>query len=114
MAPPAPMGPAGAAGDRRAWIRPSCRDQDDLGRRSSLPAGGNLLRGFHRGKSGGHDGPSLHWWCEDAAMAERVVAIVLAAGAGSRFGGGKLLAKLSGKPLLQHVLDRVAEAGMEE
>lgn len=42
------------------------------------------------------------------------VAIVLAAGAGSRFGGGKLLASLHGTPILQHVLDRVAEAGVEE
>jgi CTP:molybdopterin cytidylyltransferase MocA len=36
---------------------------------------------------------------------------VLAAGAGSRFGGDKLLASLEGRPLLQHVLDRLAEAG---
>ena len=47
-------------------------------------------------------------------MRERTVALVLAAGAGSRFGGGKLLASLQGKPLLQHVLDRVAEAGVGE
>ena len=39
-------------------------------------------------------------------------AVVLAAGAGSRFGGGKLLASLEGRPVLQHVLDRVAEAGI--
>jgi molybdenum cofactor cytidylyltransferase len=43
-----------------------------------------------------------------------VVAIVLAAGAGSRFGGGKLLAPLDGRPVLQHVLDRAAEAGLAE
>lgn len=42
---------------------------------------------------------------------ERVVAIVLAAGAGSRFGGRKLLAPIEGRPVLQHVLDRVAAAG---
>jgi CTP:molybdopterin cytidylyltransferase MocA len=42
------------------------------------------------------------------------VAVVLAAGSGSRFGGGKLLASLHGKPLLQHVLDHVAEAGLTE
>ena len=41
-----------------------------------------------------------------------VAAVVLAAGAGSRFGGGKLLASLDGRPVLQHVLDRVAEAGL--
>ncbi len=36
------------------------------------------------------------------------VAIVLAAGAGSRFGGGKLLAPLAGRPVLQHTLDALA------
>ena len=41
-----------------------------------------------------------------------VAAVVLAAGAGSRFGGGKLLASLDGRPVLQHVLDRVADAGL--
>jgi CTP:molybdopterin cytidylyltransferase MocA/SAM-dependent methyltransferase len=40
------------------------------------------------------------------------VAIVLAAGAGSRFGGRKLLAPLEGRPVLQHVLDRLADAGL--
>ena len=43
-----------------------------------------------------------------------VVAVVLAAGAGSRFGGGKLLARLDGRPVLQHVLDRVADAGLTD
>lgn len=47
-------------------------------------------------------------------MAPHVAALVMAAGSGSRFGGGKLLAPLAGKPLLQHVLDRVAEAGVGE
>lgn len=40
-------------------------------------------------------------------------AVVLAAGAGTRFGGGKLLAPLAGRPVLQHVLDAVAAAGLE-
>ncbi|MET0771839.1 MAG: nucleotidyltransferase family protein [Candidatus Limnocylindrales bacterium] len=35
--------------------------------------------------------------------------VVLAAGAGIRFGGGKLLADLEGRPMLQHVLDAVRE-----
>jgi CTP:molybdopterin cytidylyltransferase MocA/SAM-dependent methyltransferase len=47
-------------------------------------------------------------------MATRIVAVVLAAGAGTRFGGGKLLAMLEGRPVLQHVLDRVADAGVED
>ena len=43
-----------------------------------------------------------------------VTAIVLAAGAGSRFGGGKLLAPLEGRPVLQHVLDTLAAAGLRD
>ncbi|HET7678282.1 MAG TPA: NTP transferase domain-containing protein [Candidatus Limnocylindrales bacterium] len=42
----------------------------------------------------------------------RTVAVVLAAGAGQRFGGSKLAAPLEGKPLLQHVLDALVEAGL--
>lgn len=45
-------------------------------------------------------------------MIGRVAAIVLAAGAGRRFGGGKLLARIDGRPILQHVLDALAEAGI--
>jgi CTP:molybdopterin cytidylyltransferase MocA/SAM-dependent methyltransferase len=44
----------------------------------------------------------------------RVTAVVLAAGAGSRFGGGKLLARLDGRSILQHVLDHLAEAGLDD
>ena len=44
----------------------------------------------------------------------RVRAVVLAAGAARRFGGEKLLAELHGRPVLQHVLDRLAEAGIED
>lgn len=43
-----------------------------------------------------------------------VRALVLAAGAGSRFGGGKLLARFDGKPVLQHVLDALADAGFDD
>jgi molybdenum cofactor cytidylyltransferase len=42
----------------------------------------------------------------------KVIAIVLAAGASSRFGSNKLLADLDGRPVLQHVLDAVADAGL--
>ncbi len=44
-----------------------------------------------------------------AADRMRFAALVLAAGAGSRFGGGKLLARLEDRPILQHVLDVVAD-----
>jgi len=39
-------------------------------------------------------------------------AVILAAGAGSRFGGGKVRAALDGRPLLAHVLATVREAGI--
>ena len=41
-----------------------------------------------------------------------VVAVVLAAGASSRFGSNKLLARLNGRAVLQHTLDAVALAGL--
>lgn len=44
----------------------------------------------------------------------RTTALVLAAGAGSRFGGGKLRAPLAGRPVLQHVLDAVARAAVDD
>jgi molybdenum cofactor cytidylyltransferase len=44
----------------------------------------------------------------------KVAAIVLAAGASSRFGSNKLLAPLRGRPVLQHVLDAVAGAGLDD
>ncbi|MBA3877608.1 MAG: hypothetical protein C0498_11885 [Anaerolinea sp.] len=47
-------------------------------------------------------------------MSGSATAVVLAAGAGRRFGGGKLLAHLDGRPILQHVLDALAEAGIED
>jgi CTP:molybdopterin cytidylyltransferase MocA len=43
-----------------------------------------------------------------------VSAIVLAAGGGSRFGGGKLLAKLGGQPIIEAVLDNLREAPVDE
>ncbi len=47
-------------------------------------------------------------------MDARPIGLVLAAGAGSRFGGGKLLARVGGRPVLQHVLDTLSEAGIDE
>ena len=44
----------------------------------------------------------------------RVRAVVLAAGAGSRFGGRKLEARIAGRPLLQHALDALADAGIDD
>jgi molybdenum cofactor cytidylyltransferase len=44
----------------------------------------------------------------------RIRAIVLAAGAGTRFGGRKLEARVDGKPILQHVLDALAAAGIDD
>src|SRR4051794_19589495 len=41
---------------------------------------------------------------------ERIVSIVLAAGAGRRFGGRKQLAPLHGRPLLEHALAAAAAA----
>jgi CTP:molybdopterin cytidylyltransferase MocA/SAM-dependent methyltransferase len=43
-----------------------------------------------------------------------VAALVLAAGASSRFGSPKALASFEGRPLLEHVLDAVREAGIDE
>ena len=44
----------------------------------------------------------------------RVAAVVLAAGASTRFGSPKLLARLDGRTLLEHVLEAVREAGIDE
>lgn len=43
-----------------------------------------------------------------------VVGVVLAAGTATRFGGAKLLADIDGRPVLQHVLDRLRVAGIEQ
>jgi molybdenum cofactor cytidylyltransferase len=44
----------------------------------------------------------------------KVLAVVLAAGAGRRFGSTKMLAPLAGRPVIEHVLDAVAEAGLAD
>ena len=43
-----------------------------------------------------------------------IAAVVLAAGAGTRFGGTKQIEVLRGKPLAQHAIDAAAAAGVEE
>lgn len=47
------------------------------------------------------------------APAPRFAALVLAAGAGTRFGGGKVRALLEGRPLVAHVLAAGRAAGLE-
>ena len=44
----------------------------------------------------------------------KVTAIVLAAGSATRFGSPKLLADLDGRPVLMHVLDAAADAGLDD
>lgn len=48
-----------------------------------------------------------------SAAAERVAAVVLAAGQGLRFGSQKLLASLGDRPLLQHALDAANASSLE-
>ena len=43
-----------------------------------------------------------------------IAAVILAAGASTRFGSPKQLARLDGRTLLEHVLDAVREAGIDE
>jgi CTP:molybdopterin cytidylyltransferase MocA len=43
----------------------------------------------------------------------RAAGVILAAGAGSRFGGGKLFARIDGAPLLAHVVAAARTAGLE-
>ncbi|WP_086608176.1 nucleotidyltransferase family protein [Erythrobacter donghaensis] len=47
-------------------------------------------------------------------MIARWSALILAGGAGRRFGGGKLLADLAGAPVIRRVADRVAGVGFAE
>lgn len=43
-----------------------------------------------------------------------ITAIVLAAGAATRFGRTKQIERVGGKPLVQHAIDAAAEAGVDE
>ncbi|TFG67372.1 MAG: hypothetical protein E4H24_06335, partial [Thermomicrobiales bacterium] len=49
-----------------------------------------------------------------ASVIDSAVGLVLAAGGGSRFGGGKMLARVGGRPILQRVLDALSAAGIED
>jgi CTP:molybdopterin cytidylyltransferase MocA len=44
----------------------------------------------------------------------RIVGLVLAAGAGTRFGGAKLQAPIGGRPVVEHVLRRLRDGGIED
>lgn len=48
------------------------------------------------------------------AVVGRVAAVILAAGAGTRFGGPKQVAPWQGRPLIHHVLDAVATSQVDE
>jgi molybdenum cofactor cytidylyltransferase len=50
----------------------------------------------------------------EAPGTSAITAVVLAAGAASRFGSVKLLAPLAGRPILQHVLDALHGAGLTD
>jgi molybdenum cofactor cytidylyltransferase len=50
---------------------------------------------------------------EQSTPLGRVGAVVLGAGTGSRFGGGKLLALLDGLPVIRHVVDAARGAGLD-
>lgn len=43
-----------------------------------------------------------------------ICGVILAAGTGSRFGGTKQLLRVADKPLVQHVIDAAAAAGLDE
>ena len=85
----------------------------DLGGRAPAETALAILAEVVAERYGGSGRPDEGTRGRDRPMTTRdVAAVVLAAGAGSRFGGGKLLASLEGRPVLQHVLDRVADAGL--
>ena len=61
-------------------------------------------------RSGPDDAPSG----ADARASGRVAALVLAAGAARRYGSAKQLAELEGRPLIEHALEAVAAAPVDE
>jgi molybdenum cofactor cytidylyltransferase len=46
-------------------------------------------------------------------MSGTIGAVILAAGEGRRFGGRKQLAEIDGRSMLEHVIERAAEAGLD-
>ena len=116
-------------GDRRERLRAAGVTEDelarlrgpvglDLGGRSPAETALAIMAEVVAARYGGSGRPMV----EKAARLDtgrgrrgvRVAAVVLAAGAASRFGSPKALARLDGRPILEHVLDAVREAGIEE
>jgi CTP:molybdopterin cytidylyltransferase MocA len=56
----------------------------------------------------------MHPRAGETQLHSGVSAILLAAGAGSRFGGGKLLASFRGRPMIEAVLSELREAPVDE
>ncbi|CAN5210228.1 nucleotidyltransferase family protein [soil metagenome] len=56
----------------------------------------------------------MHSTTGETQLRSGVSAVLLAAGAGSRFGGGKLLASYRGRPMIEAVLSELREAPVDE
>ena len=97
-------GPDRARPRRAAAVRDGARDHGRDRR-------GTAIR---HGPPDARAGPRPRGGRRDRRGGVKVVAVVLAAGASTRFGSPKLLAPLDGRPLLQHALDAVADAGLAD
>ncbi len=90
---------------RLIWLNPLAADPAyaplTRGMQAALPHTDDLLAGNSLASLA-----ALADLMEEISRERRSAGIVLAAGAGRRFGGAKQLARLDGRPLLAHVLDR--------